>query len=341
MSTDGVQTAPAQTDPGLGAGSDPTTRGGQKRRARDRVQMILLIAALVILPVIFVSLNSRYLSAGNIDSMLRQASVLLLIVAAETGPILLGSIDLSVGAMASLCAVVAGLLSQDIGQPAMFLVLLLGLAVGLLNGVIVAYVKLPSFLVTLGTSFAFAGAALLASGGFPVQLSGTTLNMAFRQNISVFPLPLIYAVVAWLLLILFFRRTATGRYGYAIGGNERAARILGVNVPLVKTVIFGLAGLFCAMAGILLLFSTTAATPDIGASFLLPAIAAIVMGGTPLSGGQGGVGRGLIGTLILVELTNGMFIIGLGPATQQIVQGFVVIVAVLLTFDRRRIEVVK
>jgi ribose transport system permease protein len=308
---------------------------------RDRLQTLLLFAALVILPIIFTSMNPQYLSPGNLDSMMRQASVLLLVVAAGTAPILLGSIDLSVGAIVSLCAVSAALLAQSMGQAAVFLVLPLGLLIGLFNGVI-SYIKLPSFLVTLGTSFAFGGIALLLSGGFPVQLVSGPLNAAFQRSLfGIFPLPLVYAVILWLLLIVFLRRTATGRFIYAIGGNERAAKVCGVNVPWVKAIAFGASGLCCALAGVLVLFSTTAATPDIGNSFLLPSIAAIVMGGTPLSGGQGGAARGLIGTLILVELTNGMLIIGLPPAAQQIVQGLVVILAVLLTFDRRGVAVVK
>lgn len=343
MTSDAPQAASMRAGP-----QTPTPAGRRKGadgaavRHRDRIQLLLLVAALVILPIFFTAQNPQYLSAGNIDSMLRQASVLLLVVAAGTGPILMGSIDLSVGAIVSLCAVTAGLISQDLGQPAMVLVLVLGLVAGLLNGGVISYIKLPSFLVTLGTSFAFGGIALLLSGGFPVVLAGGPLTATFRQSLfGVIPMPLVFAVVVWALLIVFLRRTATGRFIYAIGGNERAARTLGVGVSRVKTVTFGVSGVCCAVAGILVLLSTTSATPDIGLFYLLPSIAAIVMGGTPLSGGQGGAGRGLIGTLILVELNNGMLLIGLPPAAQQIVQGAVVILAVLLTFDRRRADVVK
>ena len=308
----------------------------------DRLQTAFLVAALLILPIFFTFLNPQYLSPGNLDSMMRQTSVLLLVVAAGTAPILMGSIDLSVGAIVSLCAVCAALLTHSFGQAAVLIALPLGLLIGLLNGVIISYIKLPSFLVTLGTSFAFAGIALLLSGGFPVQLVSGPLTVLFQRSLfGVIPLPLIYALILWALLIVFLRRTVTGRFIYAIGGNERAAKVNGVNVRWVKAVAFGASGLSCALAGILVLFSTTAATPDIGNSFLLTSIAAIVMGGTPLSGGQGGAARGLVGTLILVELTNGMLIIGLPPAAQQIVQGLVVILAVLLTFDRRGVAIVK
>lgn len=334
-------------EPTAGDAAEPGPKTGtvatlDSRRRRDRLQTYSLLGALVVLPIIFTSLNHQFLSLGNIDSMLRQTSVLLLVVVAGTAPILMGSIDLSVGAITSLTAVFAGLVAQSLGQPAVLLVIPLGMLVGLVNGAIIAYLRLPSFLVTLGTSFAFGGVALLASGGFPVQLPSGPLTPLFNKSLGgLIPLPLIYAVAVWALMIVWLRRTATGRFVYAIGGNERAAGVLGVRVKAVKTLSFGVSGLCCGVAGIALLFSTTAATSEVGNSLLLPSIAAIVMGGTPLSGGQGGAGRGLIGTLLLVELGNGMLILGFSPAAQQIVQGFVVVLAVLLTLDRRRLQIVK
>ncbi|MDH2442930.1 ABC transporter permease [Amnibacterium sp. CER49] len=340
-------TAPAvgpatPAEPGTAAAPEATAAKRPARPLKDRLQTISLLAALVILPAIFTALNPQFLSGGNIDSMLQQTSILLLVVVAGTGPILMGSIDLSVGAIVSLTAVFAGLAAQALGQPAVFLVIPLGLLVGLLNGAIIAYLRLPSFLVTLGTSFAISGIALLASGGFPVQLPAGPLTPMFNKSLlGLVPLPLVYAVVVWAVMIIWLRRTATGRFVYAIGGNERASGVLGVRVRWVKTLTFGVSGLCCGIAGIALLFSTTAATSEVGNAFLLPSIAAIVMGGTPLSGGQGGAGRGLIGTLLLVELGNGMLILGFSPAAQQIVQGLVVVLAVLLTLDRRRLQIVK
>lgn len=331
--------APRAAPPGPKTG---TMAAVDARNRRNRVQTVSLFAALVILPVFFTALNPQFLSLGNIDSMLRQTSVLLLVVVAGTAPILMGSIDLSVGAIVSVTAVFAGLAAQALGQPAVLLVIPIGMLIGAVNGWLIAYLRLPSFLVTLGTSFAFAGVALLSSGGFPVQLPSGPLTPLFSKSLlGVIPIPLIYAIVVWALMILWLRKTATGRFIYAIGGNERAAGVLGVRVRAVKTLAFAVSGLVCGVAGIVVLFSTTAATSEIGSSFLLPSIAAIVMGGTPLSGGQGGAGRGLIGTLLLVELGNGMLILGYPPAAQQIVQGVVVVLAVLLTLDRRRLQIVK
>lgn len=308
----------------------------------ERLQATLLITAVLVLPIIFISLNPQFASLQNLDSLMRQTSVLLLVVAAGTAPILIGSIDLSVGSMVTLSAVAAALFAEEWGQSAVFLALPVGALLGFVNGIICAYVRLPSFLVTLGTSFVYAGIALLLTGGFPVGLTSGPLNDAFRNSIlGIIPLPLAYALILWIALILILRRTATGRYIYAIGGNERSAKLSGIRVPWVKTITFTLSGFMCSAAALLLLFSTTAATADLGGSYLLPSIAAIVMGGTALSGGQGGAARGIVGVLILVQLSNGMYILGFPPATQQLIQGLVVILAVLLTFDRSRGTIVK
>lgn len=307
-----------------------------------RLQIILLVTAVLVLPIIFASFNPMFVAPQNLNSLMRQASVLLLVAAAGTVPILVGSIDLSVGAIVSLSAVSAALFAQELGQWAVFLAIPVGALLGLVNGIICAYVRLPSFLVTLGTSFAYAGIALLLSGGFPVPLASGPLNTAFRNSIfGVIPLPLVYALILWFLLILFLRRTATGRYVYAVGGNEKSAKLSGIRVAWVKTIAFTASGILCSAGGILLLFSTTAASVDIGNSYLLPSIAAIVMGGTALSGGQGGAARGLVGVFILVQLTNGMYILGFPPASQQIIQGLVVILSVFLTFERSRSLIVK
>ena len=151
----------------------------------------------------------------------------------------------------------------------------------------------------------------------------------------------LWALALWAVVIELLGRTPFGRFVYMIGGNERACVINGVRVRLIKTLVFGLAGLLTAFAGILVLFQASSATSGIGDPYLLTSIAAVVIGGTPLSGGEGGVGRTVIGTLVLVELVQGMFIVGMSSATQQIIEGLVVILAMLLTLDRRKIDIVK
>jgi ribose transport system permease protein len=333
-----------EADSGALVEEQAARRSARAARSRRQRQSLATVAAIVVLPIVFTLINSHYVSAGNIQSIGRQVAVLLLIAAAGTAPILMGSIDLSVGAMVSLTAVIAGEAAKTFGQIGVFVVLPLGFVLGLINGLIVSRLKLPSFLVTLGTSFVFAGLALIVSGGFPVTLTlkGPVVAHLLDGNLtSWLSASLLWALAFWGLAILVLRRTVFGRYVYAIGGNERAALGAGLPVARTKTLAFAMGGVLCAMAGILTLFETSAATASIGSSYLLTSIAAIVVGGTPLSGGEGGVGRGIIGALVLTELVNGMLIAGLSSAAQEIVEGAVVVAAVLLTLDRRRLSVVK
>ncbi|HLH65262.1 MAG TPA: ABC transporter permease [Solirubrobacteraceae bacterium] len=325
----------------LGAG-EPLARA--RRLLREHARTLTAWLAAIVLPVLFTSLDGNYLSSGNLQSIGRQAAVLLLIALAGTAPILMGSIDLSVGALVSLTSVIAAWGAERFGQGAVFLALPCGLAAGILNGLIVAYLRLPSFLTTLASSFAFAGVALAISGGFPITLQATATTQAhvLDGNLSsALPVSVLWAVGIWLVTIGLLRRTVFGRVVYAIGGNERAAQTVGVWVNRAKVGAFALSGLLCGFAGIIVLYETTAATADVGSTYLLTSIAAVVIGGTPLSGGEGGAGRCLIGTLVLTELVNGMLLLGLGASTQQIVEGAVVIAAAMLTLDRRRIGIVK
>ena len=307
-----------------------------------RIRLAYMIGAIVILPFVFSFFDERYATLNNFGSLMRQASVLLLVASAASAPILMGTIDLSIGAMVSLNAVVAGLFAQSFGQIAVFLALPIGFACGIVNGLIISTFRLPSFLVTLGTSFAFSGLALALSGGFPVTLAPGNLYGLFNGTINVwFPVSIIWAIVVWGITVVVLGRTAFGRFVYMIGGNERACLANGVRVGLIKTLTFGLGGLLTSLAGILVLFQASSATADIGSSYLLTAIAAVVIGGTPLSGGEGGVGRTIIGTIILVELVQGMFIVGMSSAIQQIIEGTVVVLAMLLTLDRKKIDIVK
>ena len=323
--------------------TSPVDAVPRRRLSREtQIRLAYTIGAIVILPILFSLVNYRYATLSNAGSLMRQASVLLLVAAAATAPILMGTIDLSVGALVSLMAVVAAEFASTFGQVGVFLALPVGFACGLLNGAIISIFRLPSFLVTLGTSFAFGGVALAITGGFPETLAGNGLYGVFNGMIGVwFPTSVIWAGVVWLLTVILLARTAYGRFVYMVGGNERACLVNGVRVRAIKILTFGLSGTLTALAGILVLFQTSSATAGIGDSYLLTGIAAVVIGGTPLSGGEGGVGRTIIGTAILVELVQGMFIVGMSSATQQIIEGAVVIVAMLLTLDRKRIEIVK
>jgi len=322
------------------ATSAPSTR----RSALSRVPWSSLtpVVALVTLVVVFSLVDSRFFQFENGLNILRQSAVLLVLAMASTIVIMMGSIDLSVGSVLTLSAFIGAILAGTTGSSTVLLLLpLIGAACGLLNGLLVAYGRLPSFLVTLGLMYAFDGLARYISGGRPLSVRPDGLIDVFGGSLGGFPTVVLWALLALAAAILLIRYTRFGRYMYALGGNEKAATLSGVPAKRYKLYAFIVAGVFAGLAGLLQLARARSASPDMGEPFLLPAIAAVVMGGTPLSGGIGGPARTVIGVLIIAILGNGMVIAAVDPFLQNVVQGLVVIAAVALTIDRRKLTLVK
>ena len=298
--------------------------------------------ALVSLILVFSLLNSRFFSVDNGLNIVRQASVLLVLGLAATFIILMGSIDLSVGSIVSLAGMTGSILIRDHGELAILLVLLIALACGALNGVLFAYGRLPSFLVTLGTLFALNGVTLYVSGGIAVVVQpGLTIASIFSGDLWRIPCIALWAVGLLIVCMFVSKRTRFGRYMFAIGGGETVSKLSGVPVARYKFYAFVVAGLLAGIGGILLMFRINGGDPAMGEPFLLPTIAAVVMGGTPLTGGVGGPHRTLLGVLIITILSNGMNLALVDPFLQNVVLGAVVIVAVALTMDRRRVSLIK
>lgn len=295
--------------------------------------------ALVILAmsVVFAILQPRFLSPLNIRNITSQMSVLLVISVAGTMPILIGSIDLSVGSVATLAGLVLAMLLRDgqtSGLIAVFAALLVGIACGALNGLLFARVRIPSFLVTLGTLFALDGFASFIVRGTPIPIVEGSLSQVFVGSVLGVPAIFLWAGGVLVVAALFARYTRLGRHFYAVGGSEGAAVTAGVNVVGVKVAAFVLSGLLAAFSGVLLSFRALSGAPQQSASLLLPAIGAIVIGGTSLSGGVGGPLRTFMGVLLLTVLLNGMQLLGVDPYLQLVVQGAVVIVAVVMSRER-------
>jgi ribose/xylose/arabinose/galactoside ABC-type transport system permease subunit len=300
------------------------------------------IIALVVLVVVFALADPRFFQYENALNILRQSAVLLVLAMASTIVIMMGSIDLSVGSVLCLTAFAGAMMAQATGSTTVLLLLpLIGAACGLLNGALVAYGRLPSFLVTLGLMYAFDGIAKYLSGGRPISVRPDALIDAFGGSIGGFPTVVLWALLALVVAVVLVRYTRFGRYMYALGGNEKAARLSGVPAARYKIYAFLVAGLFAGLAGLLQLARARSASPDMGEPFLLPAIAAVVMGGTPLSGGVGGPARTVTGVLIIAILGNGMVIAAVDPFLQNVIQGLVVIAAVALTIDRAKLSLVK
>ncbi|MCW2952298.1 MAG: transporter permease [Conexibacter sp.] len=320
---------------------------GESKRAGvlERLPPLRVIGPLIILPVlvvVFAFLNSRFLTSQNLLNIVQQAAVLLVVAAAATFVILMGSIDLSVGSIITLCGVTGALLLKDHGQWALIFVPLIGLGAGAINGWLFAYAKLPSFLVTLGTLYAFNGLALFIVSGSSIPVApGLGLGKILDGTVIGIPTIALWAVGITLVLMFVARSTRFGRYTYVVGGGESVARLSGVPIQRHKFKVFVLSGLLASVAGILLMFFLGGGDPDMGTSYLLPTIAAVVMGGTPLSGGVGGPHRTILGVLIITVLNNGMTLANVQPYLQVVIQGFVVVGAVALAMDRSRLREIK
>ncbi|OEC97193.1 ABC transporter permease [Rhizobium sp. YK2] len=293
--------------------------------------------------IFFSFMHDAFLTWPNIWNIVRQSSVLLVAAMGITFVILIGSIDLSVGSIMTLSAICAVTLVPTMGEVSIVVGLLVGALCGAINGALNAVLRLPSFLVTLGTLFIFQSLGLIISGGRPLPWN-TPLSSALAGGVAFgsFPKIGLWAVGVLVICTLVARFTRFGQYMYAIGDNERTTRMSAINTTKMKVLVFVAAGLISGLAGILLGIRTFSASPGMGDPFLLDTIAAVVLGGTLLTGGVGGPLRTVLGVLTIVILANGMTLLQVDPFYQVGIRGAVVILAVLVTTRRRRLdEVVK
>ncbi|MGG0410988.1 ABC transporter permease [Peribacillus simplex] len=296
------------------------------------------LLALVLLFIVITVLNPSFMEPNNILNLLRQTSINALIAFGMTFIILTGGIDLSVGSILALSsALMAGMMVSGLDPILAILVgILLGAIMGLINGILVSKGKMAPFIVTLATMTIFRGLTLVYTDGKPITGIGDSVmfQMLGRGYFLGVPVPAVVMVIAFLILWFLLHKTSFGRKTYAIGGNERASRISGIKVDRVKVAIYGLAGTMAAIAGAILTSRLNSAQPTAGQSYEMDAIAAVVLGGTSLSGGKGRLFGTLVGVLIIGTLNNGMNLLGVSSFYQQVVKGAVILIAVLL--DRKK-----
>jgi ribose transport system permease protein len=290
------------------------------------------LIGLVLLSAVLWALSPHFLTVPNILNIAQQTSINAIVAVGMTYVILSGGIDLSVGSIVALSGVVLGVLLQSEQPVAMALGGAIGMGVvcGLLNGALVSWGGLPPFIVTLGMMSIARGAALLFTEGRPVSGFDTTFRSLATGHVWVVPAPVVITVVVYLIAHFVLSRTTFGRYVYAIGGNEEATRLSGVAVRFHKTMIYAVSGLMSAVAAIILTARLNSAQPIAGMMYELDAIAATVIGGTSLMGGEGTLAGTLVGALIMGVLRNGLNLLGVSSFLQQIVIGGVIVVAVLV-----------
>ena len=296
------------------------------------------ILALIILMVFVSILNPTFLQANNLMNLMRQLIINGFIALGMTFVILTGGIDLSVGStLAVTSAIFAGLLQNGMNTILAILIALgLGLILGLINGFLITKGKLAPFIVTLATMTIFRGLTLVYTDGRPV--AGPKDNFAFQflgkgQFFGV-PFQVILFALAFLILWTILNKTAMGRKIYAVGGNEKASFISGINIDKVKISVYVISSLMAVLSGLVLTSRLNSAQPTAGVAYEMDAIAAVVLGGTSMTGGSGSLTGTLIGILILGVLNNGLNLLGVSSFYQQIVKGIVILIAVLI--DRKR-----
>lgn len=293
-----------------------------------------IVIALVALAAVLAVLKPNFLSAANLTNVVRQVSINGILAVGVTAVLLTGGVDLSLGSLVAVTGVVAAHLAHPGGYPLLVPVaagILAGAACGAVNGAIVTRCGVPSFIATLGMMTAARGLALVLSDGRPVSNMGPELTR-LAGDVAGVPVPALIlaavaAAVAWGL-----RNLRLGRYLYAVGGNELAARAAGIRVQGVKFAAYVLCGALAGLAGVVLAARITTGQPNAGTGYELDAIAAVVIGGTRLSGGVGGVGGTLLGVLLMGVIGNGLDLLNVPSYYQQIVKGLIIVGAVW--FDR-------
>ena len=308
------------------------------------------LVALALLVAVFSSLTPAFLTQGNLVMLAKHVALNAILALGMTFVVLSGGIDLSVGSIAGLAGMTAGWLLHDglvlrplgvvvyFSAPAVIGIgLLVGLAVGALNGLLVVRARVAPFIATLGTLYVARGAALLISGGatFPnlvgrADLGNTGFTALGTGTLLKLPAPIWMMAALGVVFAFVASRTPFGRRVYAVGDNERAAALVGIRVARVKLTVYMMSGLCAALTGLIIASQLQAAHPATGETFELSAIAAVVLGGTSLSGGRGSVGGTLVGAFVIGVLNDGLVLLGVSEFWQIVIKGIVIVTAVVV-----------
>ncbi|NJB72206.1 ribose transport system permease protein [Saonia flava] len=301
------------------------------------------IIALVALCIVLTILSDKFLTPENGWNIMRQISINVCISVGMTLVILTKGIDLSVGSMLAFAgAITAGLLKNGIAIPSMnilleftvfgaiFAGLMVGGGLGTFNGWMITRFKVPPFVATLAMLTIARGATMLWTGGFPITGFGDTFAFIGTGWFLGIPMPVWIMAMVVAIAIVITKKTVFGRHIYAVGGNESAARLSGININKVKVWVYAIAGILSAVGGIILISRLDSAQPNAGMSYELDSIAAVVIGGTSLSGGRGSIMGTVQGALIIGVLNSGLVLLNVSPFWQQIIKGFVILFAVIM-----------
>lgn len=302
-----------------------------------RSREIGIFIVLVVICILLAIIEPRFLLLSNITNVLRQMAVIAIISVGMTYVIITGGIDLSVGSTVAFTGCITALMLVD-GYPIALCVvvgLLLGTLVGFVNGALIVHVKLAPFIATLGTMGIARGLVLALTRGYPIQPFPKAFEYIGRGYLGIFPIPVIIMILVVIFGHLLLSRTKIGRYIYYIGSNEKAARLSGLHVNATLIFVYTIAGFFSGLASVVLISRLTSAQSNMGSGFELDAIAAVVIGGTSLSGGEGSVLGSLIGAALMGIIKNALILLGVNVYWQSVVIGLVIVLAVSIDAFRK------
>ncbi|TRZ68059.1 MAG: ABC transporter permease [Comamonadaceae bacterium] len=297
------------------------------------------LVAVLLLGALLTLASPYFLTTGNLSNILVQASVIALLAGGQTFVILTGGVDLAVGALTALAGAIAGHLMIKMGinpYTAILAALAIGAAVGVFNGYLVAFVGIPSFIVTLGGLTLWRGLAFDATGGFDNSGMPDPLPFIGYGNLLGAPMPIWITGVYFVAMAFVLSSTKLGRYVYAMGSNEMGARQVGINIRWYKLGVYVVSGLSCALGAVVLMARMDSSSGKMAQMFELDAIAAVILGGTSLFGGRGSIWGSLLGAVLITMIRNGMNLMEISQFKQMMAIGAVVIIAVWIDVLRRQ-----
>jgi ribose/xylose/arabinose/galactoside ABC-type transport system permease subunit len=310
----------------------------QSFRLGEFLSRYVAYLALIAVVVVFGMLSpDRFLTFGNLGVILQNSAVLAIVAIGVTFIIIGGSIDLSVGSVMALSGAAAATFAGDWGAFAIVLAPLVGAVLGAINGGVFVLARIPSFVVTLGMLSIARGVTIISTGGSPIAIPLTSDFEIF----GIPPMPFLIAAGVAVVTGALLAFTTFGRYTFAIGGDEEKTRVLGVPVDKVKFTMFALSGALAGLGGGILTSQLGSGSPTVGTGFELLAISAVVIGGTPLTGGSGSILGTVVGSLVIMTLANGLVIMGVSSNVQTVLTGLVLIVAVMISIRRGKLKIIK
>jgi ribose transport system permease protein len=305
--------------------------------------ILLSLSLLIILIIIFQFGNQNFLKPFNITTLLDLISILLIVGLGQMSVILTGGIDLTIGPNISLSTILFVILLQRLGYIGFIIPIIAASAIGIINGLIVTKIRIPSFIATIGMNGIVLSLALLLSKGGQIPIATGFYNHIELINGSIFVFKNLWIITIILVVIfyLIFNRTVIGRNIYIIGSSEKVALFSGINVNLSKIIAFMFSGFAAGIVGVVLGSRSFGGHASLGNPYILESIAVVTIGGVALSGGVGGILNVLMGAILIAVIKNGMTVIGIDVIYQQIILGTMIILAVALTIDRSKVAVIK